>query len=72
MAQKKSQGGGGTSNRGFASMNAEQQRAIARKGGEAVSMNRAHMAEIEELIRNFPPKGSEAGVEVRNLGSREI
>lgn len=46
MAQRKSQGQGGTSNRGFASMNQEQQRAIARKGGEAVSMNRAHMAEI--------------------------
>ena len=45
MAQKK-QGQGGTSNRGFASMNAEQQRAIARTGGEAVSENRAHMAEI--------------------------
>lgn len=46
MAQRKSQGQGGTSNRGFASMNQEQQRAIARKGGEAVSENRAHMAEI--------------------------
>jgi general stress protein YciG len=36
----------GTSNRGFASMNREQQRAIAKKGGEAVSRNRAHMAAI--------------------------
>src|SRR5688572_22793414 len=35
-----------TSNRGFASMSPEQQRAIARKGGEAVSRNRAHMAAI--------------------------
>jgi uncharacterized protein len=35
-----------TSNRGFASMTPEQQRAIARKGGEAVSRNREHMARI--------------------------
>lgn len=47
MAQRKNQEGrSGTSNRGFASMDAEQQRAIARKGGVAVSENRAHMAEI--------------------------
>ena len=37
---------GSTSNRGFAAMNEEQQREIARKGGEAVSRNREHMAEI--------------------------
>ncbi len=35
-----------TSNRGFASMSPEQQKAIARKGGEAVSKNREHMAAI--------------------------
>ena len=32
--------------RGFAAMNNEDQRAIARKGGEAVSRNREHMAAI--------------------------
>jgi len=36
----------GTSNRGFAAMNADQQRQIASKGGEAVSKNREHMSEI--------------------------
>jgi uncharacterized protein len=36
----------GTSNRGFASMDPELQRKIARKGGEAVSGNREHMAQI--------------------------
>ena len=36
----------GTSSRGFASMDPEQQRRIARKGGEAVSGNRQHMSEI--------------------------
>ncbi|HYF67232.1 MAG TPA: KGG domain-containing protein [Ohtaekwangia sp.] len=34
------------SNRGFASMDPERQRAIARKGGETVSQNREHMAAI--------------------------
>ena len=32
--------------RGFASMDREKQREIARKGGAAVSQNRQHMAEI--------------------------
>jgi len=66
MAQRKSQGQGGTSNRGFASMNQEQQRAIARKGGEAVSMNRAHMAEIGR-------KGGEAsGQNRRNAAQNRV
>jgi general stress protein YciG len=34
------------SNRGFAAMDKDAQREIARKGGEAVSRNREHMAEI--------------------------
>jgi uncharacterized protein len=36
----------GRSNRGFAAMDKDAQREIARKGGEAVSRNREHMAEI--------------------------
>jgi general stress protein YciG len=36
----------GNGHRGFAAMNADQQRQIASKGGEAVSKNREHMAEI--------------------------
>jgi len=36
----------GTTHRGFAAMNSQQQRQIASKGGEAVSKNREHMAEI--------------------------
>jgi hypothetical protein len=32
--------------RGFAAMNPEKQKQIARKGGEAVARNRQHMAEI--------------------------
>ena len=39
-------GGGGTRRRGFAAMKPEQQREIARKGGQTVSTNRAYMAQI--------------------------
>lgn len=53
------EGGKKTSNRGFASMDPEQQREIARKGGEAVSGNREHMSEIGK-------KGGEASGGRRN------
>jgi general stress protein YciG len=48
----------GTSNRGFASMDENQQREIARMGGAAVSGNREHMAQIGR-------KGGEASAESR-------
>jgi general stress protein YciG len=51
MAAKES---GRSSGRGFASMDAEKQREIARKGGKAVSRDRQHMAAI----------GRKGGVEV--------
>ena len=44
--RSKNKGKSGTASRGFASMDPEQQRQIARKGGEAVSGNRQHMAAI--------------------------
>ena len=58
--QNQGQNGGSsrTSNRGFASMDASQQREIARMGGEAVSENREHMAAIGR-------KGGEASAEAR-------
>jgi len=46
MANKQNGKQENTSNRGFAAMDEKQQREIARKGGEAVSRNRTHMAEI--------------------------
>jgi uncharacterized protein len=46
MAQERKSQTGGIANRGFASMDPERQREIARKGGATVSQNRAHMAEI--------------------------
>lgn len=53
-----------TANRGFASMDREQQRAIARKGGLAVSQNRQHMAEIGR-------KGGESSGESRGRKSAQ-
>lgn len=46
MAQETKNQSGGTANRGFASMDPERQREIARKGGATVSQNREHMAQI--------------------------
>lgn len=39
-------GNSGGRRRGFAAMNPDQQREIARKGGKVISENRDHMAEI--------------------------
>jgi uncharacterized protein len=46
MEQQRKNQPGGTANRGFASMDPERQREIARKGGATVSQNREHMAQI--------------------------
>ena len=46
MARREQNPNKETSSRGFASMDPEQQRQIARKGGEAVSGDRQHMAAI--------------------------
>lgn len=53
----------GRSNRGFAAMDKEAQREIARKGGEAVSRNREHMAEIGR-------RGGEASGQNRSRSSQ--
>ncbi|MCD6062749.1 MAG: hypothetical protein K0R82_660 [Flavipsychrobacter sp.] len=54
----KSASNGRTSSRGFASMDPKKQREIASKGGQAVSGNREHMAQIGR-------KGGEASGESR-------
>ena len=46
QGQGQGKGRSGTENRGFASMSPEEQREIARMGGEAVSEDREHMAQI--------------------------
>ena len=48
-----------TANRGFASMDREQQRAIARKGGLTISQNREHMSKIGR-------KGGEKSGQIRS------
>lgn len=67
----------GRSERGFAAMNPEQQREIARKGGEAVSQDREHMAAIGRKggeasgggNRNKPQTGNEVGSPPREDGA---
>ena len=70
----------GTANRGFAAMSTDQQKRIASKGGEAVSKNRGHMAEIgkkggEIVSKNrkhmseIGRKGGEASKASRNNGN---
>lgn len=56
---------GGTANRGFASMDPEKQREIARKGGATVSQNRQHMAEIGK-------KGGEASGMSRSNRANQV
>lgn len=59
-----------TNRRGFASMDEEQQRAIASKGGRAVSEDRQHMAEIGR--KGGQARGSNLGSSTssRSSGSR--
>lgn len=59
----RSRSANGSSARGFAAMSNEDQRAIARKGGEAVSRNREHMAAIGR-------KGGEASAVSRGASSK--
>jgi general stress protein YciG len=59
QGSKQSQGSKGSGERGFAGMSDAQQREIARMGGEAVSEDREHMAEIGR-------KGGEASGQSRS------
>jgi len=62
--QSRSQSGGGQSGgQGFAGMSDEEQRRIAQKGGEAVSEDRDHMADIGR-------KGGEASADSRSSSER--
>lgn len=50
----------GKSNRGFASMDREKQRAIARKGGESVPNEKRSFSQDRELAAAAGRKGGEA------------
>lgn len=52
--------GGGKSNRGFASMDREKQRAIARKGGESVPNEKRSFSQDRGLAAAAGRKGGEA------------
>lgn len=54
------QSAGGKSNRGFASMDPEKQRAIARKGGESVPNEKRSFSQDRSLAAAAGRKGGEA------------
>ena len=69
MAVKES---GRSSARGFASMDAEKQREIARKGGRAVSRDRSHMAAIGRKGGMEVSKDRQHMAEIGRKGGEEV
>ncbi|MEJ0060803.1 MAG: KGG domain-containing protein [Terricaulis sp.] len=60
--------GGGTSNRGFASMDAEKQRAIASKGGQSVPDEKRSFSKDRSLAAEAGRKGGQSvGAEARSF-----
>jgi general stress protein YciG len=64
--------GGRSSGRGFASMDTEKQREIARKGGRAVSRDRAHMAAIGRKGGMEVSKDRHHMAEIGRKGGEEV
>lgn len=60
MAQAEGTSQSGKSNRGFASMDREKQRAIARKGGESVPNEKRSFSQDRSLAAAAGRKGGEA------------
>lgn len=69
MAQGQGTGQGRTSNRGFASMDPEKQREIARKGGESVPNEKRSFSQDRELAAMAGRKGGEASQGARRRSS---
>jgi len=70
MAQAQGTSSGrGTSNRGFASMDPEKQREIARKGGESVPNEKRSFSQDRELAAQAGRKGGEASQGARRKNS---
>jgi hypothetical protein len=70
MANNNDGNNGGRSNRGFAAMDPREQREIARKGGEAVSQDREHMAAIGRKGGEASGGGNRGGNQGGNQGGR--
>ena len=60
MADTQNQSSKGTSNRGFAAMDAEKQRAIARKGGQSVPSSQRSFSKNRALASEAGRKGGQA------------
>lgn len=63
--------GKGTSNRGFAAMDAEKQRAIARKGGESVPAEKRSFFQNRELAAKAGRKGGQSVSDDQRSFSRD-
>ena len=61
--------GRGNSNRGFASMDPQRQREIARKGGESVPNEKRSFSQDRELAAQAGRKGGEASQGARRKSS---
>ncbi|TZF88487.1 KGG domain-containing protein [Cognatilysobacter lacus] len=70
MANNNDGSSGGRSNRGFAAMDPREQREIARKGGEAVSQDREHMAAIGRKGGEASGGGNRGGNQANQEGSQ--
>lgn len=70
MANNNDGNTGGRSNRGFAAMDPREQREIARKGGEAVSQDREHMAAIGRKGGEASGGGNRRAGQGGNTGER--
>ena len=69
LAQTGAGATGGKSNRGFASMDREKQRAIARKGGESVPNEKRSFSQDRSLAAAAGRKGGEASQGARRKPS---
>lgn len=71
MAEGQSPRGSGVSKRGFASMDPERQREIARKGGASVPSEKRSFSQDRSLAAQAGRKGGEASHGARNKGPDE-
>ncbi|MDO1560325.1 KGG domain-containing protein [Brevundimonas sp. 2R-24] len=71
MAEGQTNQRSGVSRRGFASMDPERQREIARKGGASVPSEKRSFSQDRNLAAAAGRKGGEASTGTRRRGARE-
>jgi general stress protein YciG len=71
IAEEAQMARGGTSNRGFASMDAERQREIASKGGRSVPAEKRSFSQDRELASEAGRKGGQASGGTRSAQDQD-